>query len=158
MQVFGGPMGGASYVPVKYAGTCYGKDALAIEYNNQMLIVSIDDLEKAIATVRKHCNKKGYEIVNTVDTDNNDSWDKHYHVKIVNKKITKIGATMKKSNYSYWYYSSEDPVNLNQCKKFMTKCNGEEMHKRTVQRIMSAIREHYPKFYETIRKKVNNLA
>lgn len=57
MKVFGGPMGGISCVPVKYAGTYYGKDSLTIEYNNQTLIMTMVELEKAIAAVRKH-NKK----------------------------------------------------------------------------------------------------
>jgi hypothetical protein len=93
------------------------------------------------------------EFVSTFDTDSNNAWDKDYFVKIINKKITKIGTIIKKTTYSYWFYSSEDPVNLNQCKEFMATCSTEEMHKRTVQKIMSAIKEYYPKFYGVVQKK-----
>lgn len=101
---------------------------------------------------------ESYEFVNTFDTDNNDTWDKDYYVKIVNKKITKIGTTVKKSTFSYWFYSSEDPVNINQCREFMAICNTEEMHKKTVQKVMNAIKEYYPKFYKIVQNRVNNLA
>lgn len=58
MKVYGGPMGGITCVPVKYAGTYYGKDSLTINYNNQTLIVNMVELEKAIAAVREYYKKK----------------------------------------------------------------------------------------------------
>ena len=171
MKVFGGPMGGASYVPVRSAGTV---GTLIIDYNNQILTVAIDDLEKAIAAVRRHNKEKlaiaiddlekdiatvrrhnkekltiedmnkSYEIVNTTDTDSNDTCDKHYYVKIVNKKITKVGATVKESNHSYWFFSLEDPETFNT--------------KKRIQEIMKLIEKLYPKFYKIVQRKVNSLA
>lgn len=58
MKVFGGPMGGASYVEVRSAGPNGGKGALTIEYNNQLLTVGLDELEKTIVIVRKHYKEK----------------------------------------------------------------------------------------------------
>lgn len=60
MEVFCGPMGGTSHVVVTCAGACYGKDALTIKYNNQVLIVNMVELEKTIAIIRKH-----HELIET---------------------------------------------------------------------------------------------
>jgi hypothetical protein len=83
-----------------------------------------------------------YEIVSTVDTDSNDTLDKDYYVKIVNKRITRIGAIIKETKYSYCFYSLD--------------CKG--VTEKTAHKIMDFINEKYPKFYKIVQKKVNNLA
>lgn len=58
MKIFGGPMGGASYVTVRAAGPNNGKGALSIRYNNQTLTVGLDELEETIKAVRKYYKEK----------------------------------------------------------------------------------------------------
>lgn len=84
---------------------------------------------------------ESYEIISTVDTDSNDTFDKDYYVKIVNKKITRIGAIIKKTKYSYCFYSLD--------------CKG--VTEKIAHKIMNFINEKYPKFYKIVQNKVKNL-